>query len=81
MSNDRAEDNVVTFLTRQGFHVVEAEDEDFRRILVVNGCLMMVRSSHPLILRPPLLFQWRNPAIYSYGPDPESGLPSPGCPG
>jgi hypothetical protein len=43
VSDDHLEGDVVTFLTRQGFHVVGGEDTDFHRILAVNGsCRMRV---------------------------------------
>jgi hypothetical protein len=42
-NNDHLEDDVVTFLTRMGFHVVGVENTDFRRILAVKGsCRMRV---------------------------------------
>jgi hypothetical protein len=41
--NDRREEDVIAFLTRQGFHTVVAEDTNFRRILAVNNtCRMRV---------------------------------------
>jgi hypothetical protein len=40
-NNDHLEDDVVTFLARQGFHVVGLEDTDFHRFLVVNGSCQM----------------------------------------
>ena len=42
-SNDHLEDDVIAFLTRQGFHAVVTEDTYFRRILAVNSsCHMLV---------------------------------------
>ena len=41
--NDHLEEDVIAFLTRQGFHTVVAEDTNFRRILAVNNtCRMRV---------------------------------------
>jgi hypothetical protein len=41
VNNDHLEDDVITFLARQGFHVVRVEDTSFRRFLVVNGACRM----------------------------------------
>ena len=44
VSNDHLLADVVTFLTRQGFQAVAAEDTNFRQILAVsNRCRMQVR--------------------------------------
>lgn len=41
--NDHLEDDVITFLTRQGFQAVAAEETNFRSILAVNSsCRMRV---------------------------------------
>jgi hypothetical protein len=39
--NHQLEDDVIAFLTRQGFHAVVAEDTNFRRILAVNSSCRM----------------------------------------
>ncbi len=45
VSNDHLEDDVIAFLTRQGFHAVVTEDTNFRRILAVNSsCHMLVKE-------------------------------------
>jgi len=40
-NNDRLEDDVIAFLTRQGFHAVTTEDIGFRGIQAVNGTCQM----------------------------------------
>lgn len=40
-NNDHLEDDIIAFLTRQGFHAVRVDDMDFRAIQAVNGTCRM----------------------------------------